>query len=91
MLTLTGTVKNVLTTPEGTSKEGKSYGGKNQVQLEVKKALKNGDTKYDLLTLTIPEKGPFKEKIGKQINLPVGAFARGGEIFFYLQTPNSDA
>lgn len=86
MLTLHGTVANVLLTPEGVNREtGESYGGRHQVQLEVEKELKNGQTRKDFVNLNVDDPAPFKQLEGQKVRVPVGAFATGGQIRFFHQ------
>lgn len=84
MLTLNGQVMNVLEVPEGTKKDGTEYGGYHQVQLLCEEALKNGDKRMNLFTLSCDNPEPFRKLVGRPVSVPVGVFARGGALSFYL-------
>lgn len=85
MLELKGQVVNCLETPKGTSKEGVEYGGVHQVQLMCEEVLKNGEKRVQLYTLRADNLEPFRKLQGREVRVPVGCFARGNQLFFYLQ------
>lgn len=85
MLTLNGQVMNVLEMPAGTKKDGTEYGGYHQVQLLCEEPLKNGEKRMNLFTLSCDDPEPFRKAIGRPVSVPVGVYARGGAISFYLQ------
>lgn len=84
MLTLSGTVLNVYQAPQGVSKAGEAYGGGYKVQLQASNELKNGETRIELITLTAKEPGAFRDLMGKVVRVPVGVFASGNGVQFYI-------
>lgn len=85
MLTLAGQVMNVLETPKGVNKKtGEEYGGYHQVQLLCREELQNGETRMQLQTLSTDHPEAFKPLQGKVVRVPVGAFARGGTLHFFI-------
>lgn len=87
MLTLTGQVVNVFVTPQGTNKDtGEIYGGLHRVQIMAENVLKNGSKRVELIDLTVDDPAPFQRLQGRQVRVPVGAFASGGSIrYFHLK------
>ena len=93
MLTLSATVVNVFAAPKGTNREGKAYGGQSMVQLQGVNVLRNGQKRVELFTLATQRPDVFEKSLGKEIQVPVGAFAsaKGGIQFFLSEsTPSSD-
>lgn len=88
-LTMTATVLHVFQTPKGTDNQGKEYGGLNKVQIQGWKYLKNGEQCLDHLTLTVDNPKIYRENIGKELAIPVGAFApeKGTVKYFVLGEP----
>lgn len=85
MLLMTGQVLNVLQTPEGTNREGTKYGGHHQVQLLCEEVLQNGEKRNSLFTLTCEEPDKFRKLSGQNVAVPVGCWARGGVLSFYME------
>lgn len=85
MLHLQGQVMNVLVTPTGRNAEGKEYGGTDQVQLMCEEALRNGEKRMALFTLRTDNLDEFRKLIGQQVRVPVGVFAKGNALTFYMQ------
>lgn len=75
MLQLVGKVINVFTVEGGTDKGGKEYAERHKVQLMGQVALQNGDTKFDLLDLTVPSLVEWLDLKNKDITVQIGAFA----------------
>lgn len=85
MLTLNGQVVNVFQAPTGKNKEtGVEYGGQNRVQIMAENMLKNGDRRVDLVNLTVTNPEAYKSLQGLTVRVPVGAFAKGDNINFYV-------
>lgn len=80
-LYLKGLVRNVLETPEGTSRDGKAYGGKDQVQLEVEQPLRNGHKRIEIITLNTDH--PDRYGVGELAEVPVGVFVAQGKLIFF--------
>jgi hypothetical protein len=81
MLKLEGLVVNVYKAPDFNPKEGEKKEGGHKVQLMTDIHMKNGETKKDLVTLTV--KNPDLYTVGEEASIPVGAFAKGSPVTFY--------
>lgn len=85
MLLLTGQLINTLEAPKGTTRAGVEYGGYHQVQLLCEEVLQNGEKRNSLFTLSCDEPEKFKKFTGQNITVPVGVYARGGVLNFYME------
>ncbi len=85
MLTLNGVVQNVFQSPTGEDKEGKKFGGEHKVQILANNLLKNGETRVELVNLTVEDPDIFTDSLNKPISVPVGVFARAGQLYFFHQ------
>ena len=85
MLLMTGQVANVLETPKGKNREGQEYGGYHQVQLLCDQTLTNGEKRMEIFTLRTDHPEEFRKLQGKAVSVPVGVFARGGNLNFYME------
>jgi len=83
MLTLEGQVVHVYETPTGTTKEGVEFGGRARVQLLGQQWLRNGESKHDLVDLTVDDPVPFRDAMGQTVRVPVGVFARANTANFF--------
>ncbi|MEW5980649.1 MAG: hypothetical protein AB1898_33170 [Acidobacteriota bacterium] len=81
MLKLEGQVVNVYKAPDFTPKEGEKKEGGHKVQLMTEMHLKNGETKMELVTLSV--KDPDRYEVGQTAEVPVGIFVRNGQVQFY--------
>lgn len=84
MLSLTGQVINVFQVPEGTNKEGEKYGGQDRVQIMAENVLRNGETRVDLIDLTVENAKAYTDLKGKRVCVPVGAFCSKNAVQFYI-------
>ena len=84
MLVLTGTLINVFKTQGGTNKKGEEYQGREKLQVMGQEQLSNGESKAALIEITCEDCQAWKSQLQKQVEIPVTAFARGGQI--YLKT-----
>lgn len=84
MLQLTGTVLHVFEAPKGKNKEGQEYGGGHRVQLVVSLPLTNGEYRRDMVTLGTNQPEFFWQREGQIVSLPVGVFAAGKGIQFFI-------
>jgi hypothetical protein len=84
MLTMTGQVLNVFTTPVGVTKEGKGYGGEQRVQLQGLTTLKNGERQVKLVTMTTKKPEEFRKLLGKKVQVEVAVFVNGKELSYFL-------
>lgn len=86
MLTLNGTVQNVLDVPSRTDrKTGEVFPAKTQVQIMAENTLQNGQKRLDLVTLTTDHPDAFRQLLGRPVSIPVGVFAQGGVTFYALK------
>lgn len=84
MLTLNGTVQNVFTKTASTDREtGEVRPASDHVQILAENVLESGEKRLEMVTLRVPDGGPFRKLVGQLVRVPVGAFARNGEIIFY--------
>jgi hypothetical protein len=85
MLTLCGQVVRVFETPGGVDKKtGEAYEGGERVQLLAEIPLRNGQAKFDLVTLSTDQGEAFRELTGATVRVPVGAYSmRGGVVGFF--------
>lgn len=84
MLQISGKVVNLFTVEGGRDKDGKEYDERHKVQLLGNIALPNGGSKYDLMDLTVEDLGIWQNFKGKDITIPIGAFApsKGNIVYF---------
>jgi hypothetical protein len=83
MLTLQGQLINIFESPKG-EKDGKEFGGQDKVQILGEVVLQNGESRNDLVTLTTHDKNLFKDLQGKTVSVPVGVFASGKSLAYYI-------
>lgn len=82
---MNGQVMNVFEADRGVSKKtNEPYGGQTRVQLMCQVDLQNGGTKYELQTLTVEDLTPYRSLVGHQVRIPVGCFADGGAIRYFV-------
>lgn len=84
MLTMNGQLLNIFVSPKRQNKDGEEYGGEDKIQLLGDVSLQNGETRKDMFTLTAHNVSDFKQHIGKEITVPVGALANGKTVTFYI-------
>lgn len=84
MLMLNGQVLHVFEAPKGKNKEGQEYGGGYRVQLVVMLPLTNGEYRNDLVTLGTDQPDFFQDRVGRSVSLPVGVFATGKGVQFFI-------
>lgn len=85
MLNLTGQVINVFHVDAGTNKKGETYEARDKIQLLGELELPNGETKKELIDLTVADSSPYLGLVGKSISLPVGAISSGRSTTFYVR------
>lgn len=82
MLTLNGTVQNVLHVPARTDKKtGEIYAAKDQVQIMAENVRDDGQKRLELVTLTTDHPDAFRKLLGRFVSVPVGVFGQG--VTFY--------
>jgi hypothetical protein len=84
MLKLEGVVLSVIRHPARTGRDGKSYDGYSQVQLQVEELLENEQVRYGIHTLTTMAPDDFEKLSGKVVTIPVRAYAKGGSVAFMM-------
>lgn len=89
MLSLTGVLVNTFNPPEFKSKDpenGDKKPQKPKLQVLGDVALKNGEVKKELLTVSVPDLTLYEGKEGSEVTIPVGAFApaKGSIAYFGL-------
>lgn len=85
MFTLCGQVLNVFVQPGGVSKKtGEEYESRDKVQLLGELPLQDGQKRMELVTLTVDDARPFEVVKGKRVRVPVGFFASGKDVQFYI-------
>lgn len=83
MIQLSGQLVNTFKAPiRKDANEGEQEKDKLQILGEV--LLKNGETRMDLVTITVPDARKYEGQEGSVVTLPVGAFApqKGTVIYF---------
>lgn len=82
MLILQGTLRAALTLPARTDKKtGEIYPARDVLQVETL----DSRGLVEMATITVPKLGDFVAKIGKVINLPVRAWAKGSPVNFMYE------
>lgn len=85
MFTLCGQVANVYVQPGGTSKKtGEAFDPRDKVQILGHVPLQDGKTKLDLVTLNVEDARVFQSAMGKTIRVPVGCYASGKAIGYFI-------
>lgn len=85
MFTLCGQVANVYVQPGGTSKKtGEIFDPRDKVQILGHVPLQGGGSKLDLVTLSVEDASIFRQHQGKQVRVPVGVFASGKTVAFFI-------
>lgn len=84
MIVLRGRLLNIFVTPKGKNKDGEQYGGDDKLQILHEVKLKNGEKRMDLIPLTVSDSTPWKEKVGREIELPVDVYVYQGKAGFRL-------
>lgn len=85
MFQVTGQVMNVFYQPGRADPETGEYGkGKEKVQIMGDIPVSDGGSKFDLITLSIPEGLNFEPYIKKSVSVPLGFFApaKGSIVYF---------
>jgi hypothetical protein len=85
MFTLCGRVVNSFVQPGGTSKKtGEVFDPRDKVQILGHVPLQDGGTKLDLVTLNVEDATLFKSALGKSIRVPVGVYAIGKTVGYFI-------
>lgn len=85
MFTLCGQVANVFVQPGGVSKKtGEAFDPRDKVQILGHVPLQGGGTKLDLVTLNVEDARIFQAAQGKTIRVPVGVYAIGKSVGYFI-------
>lgn len=88
MLILQGVLRAATTLGGGTNKKtGEIIPVRSVLQVET--IDQRGLVKMD--TITVPELGQYADKVGKQVNVPVRAWAPGATVNFVYEGPGGAA
>ena len=83
MLTLNGKLQNVFTQPESKDpKTGEIRPAALKAQVMAENITQSGEIKFEMVTLTV-HSPVFRELVGQQIRVAVGAFVANGAIMYY--------
>lgn len=86
MFTVTGQVVKTFVQPGGVDKEtGETSPPTAKVQIMGEMPVRGGDSRLDLITLTVENKATYDGLKGKRIRVPLGFFAPAkGNIVYYI-------
>jgi len=86
MFTVMGKVVHVFDQPGRVDKEtGEKSPDSVRLQMMGQMPVPNGETRLDLITVKVEEKETYEKLKGKDIRLPVGAFAPSkGQIIYFV-------
>lgn len=86
MFTVTGKVVKTFFQEGQLDKEtGELEEGKNKVQIMGEVPVKGGESKFDLLTLSVPDEIDFEPLIEKEVSVPLGFFSPAkGQIVYFI-------
>lgn len=86
MFTVTGQVLKTYIQPGGVDKEtGELSPPTAKVQIMGEMPVKGGDSRFDMITLTVEDKTAYDSLKGKRVRLPLGFFAPSkGSIVYYI-------
>lgn len=94
MLTINGTVINVVDSPAKTDKKtGEIYPASSRVQLLCENIQENGQKKMELVTLKVEKADVYRKLQGQSVSVPVGAMGEGNAkiIYWSLKTEHVQA
>jgi len=86
MFTVTGQVMKTFVQPGGVDKEtGETSPPTAKVQILGEMPVKGGDSRFDMVTLTVEKREEFEALKGKRVRVPLGFFAPSkGNIVYYI-------
>lgn len=86
MFTVTGQVVNTFMQSGRTDKDtGEIQNPSHKVQIMGEMPVSEGGSKFDLITLTIPEGVDFSEYLNKRVSVPLGFFSpQKGQIIYFI-------
>jgi len=86
MFTVTGQVLKTFIQPGQTDKETGEVGKSSiKVQIMGEMPVQGGESRLDLITLTVEDKKTYEELKGKKVRVPLGFFApQKGNIVYFI-------
>ena len=86
MFTVSGTVVKTFTQPGQLDKEtGEIAKSSIKVQIMGEMPVQGGDSRLDLITLTVEDKKTYEELKGKKVRVPLGFFSpQKGNIVYFI-------
>jgi len=85
MFTVTGQVLKTFIQPGGVDKETGEVGPSSvKVQLMGEMPVKGGDSRFDMITLTVENQAEYETLKGKRIRIPLGFFAPQKNSIIYF-------
>ena len=86
MFTVTGEVLKTFVQPGGIDKETGEVGPASvKVQIMGEMPVKGGDSRFDMITLTVEDKTKYEALKGKRIRIPLGFFSPSkGSILYFI-------
>lgn len=86
MFTVTGQVLKTFIQPGGVDKEtGEVSPPTAKVQIMGEMPVKGGDSRFDMITLTVEDKTKYESLKGKRVRVPLGFFApQKGTIIYFI-------
>ena len=84
LFTVTGQLINVFISPKSKNEDGKEYGGDHKIQLLGDVPMSNGEFRKDMITLKIHDVESVTDSLGATVTAPISAFAKGGQITWYI-------
>lgn len=86
MLILQGILRAAMTLPGRTDKKsGEIYPARDVLQVETV----DSRGLVEMATITVPGLGQYPEKVGKQVQVPVRAWAKGAAVNFMFEAPKA--
>ena len=85
MINLQGTLINAFRVDGGKGKDGKEYEARDKVQILGSLELPNGETKHELIDLTVDDASIYQPLKNKAISISCGAMAMGRNVVFYVR------
>lgn len=83
MLILQGMLRAAMTLPGRTDKKsGEVYPPRDVLQVETV----DGRGLVEMSTITVPNLGQYPERVGKQVQVPVRAWAKGAVVNFMFES-----
>lgn len=86
MLILQGTLRAAMTLPARTDKKsGEIYPARDVLQVETM----DGRGLVEMATINVPNLGEYPAKVGKVVQVPVRAWAKGAAVNFMFEAPRA--